>query len=81
MINIKGAAGVTKHTINRTVTAITNCCRFIGRQGLLFTCRDIYLEAQCFATPCVIEAIVSNIGLQYQPACCYKKLRGAEPTR
>ena len=67
MINIKDAAGLAKRAINRVVIAITNCYRFRDGQGLLFMYRDFYPKAQRLVTPCVMEAIVSNIGLQYQP--------------
>ena len=80
MIDIKGAAGLARRAISRIVIAITNCCRFKGGQGLLFMYRDIYPQAKRLVTPCVLEAIVSNSVLQYQPTCCYRSHSMKHPT-
>ncbi len=42
LINIKGAAGLAKHAINRIVIAITNCYQTAGGQGPLFIHKNIY---------------------------------------
>ncbi len=65
MINIKGAAGLTKRVINRIVIAITNCYRTAGGQGPLFIYRDICPWAGY--TDAVQTAHVTNIVSCKQP--------------
>ncbi len=53
MINMKGAAGLAKIAINRTVIAITNCYRTVGGQALILSYTDVHPSGDGEAFPIV----------------------------